>query len=247
MKNIKLTIMYDGSRFLGWQRLGSEHGEKSIQDILEQNISKLLGEAIKIIGSGRTDTGVHAFAQIANFHTRSTMGLEDIFRTLNHSLPEGISITDIEEVQKEFHSRYDAKSKTYEYHIDTREVANVFTRKYALHEPFSYDINAMKEASRYLIGEHDFQAFASRMNDDRTTIRIIESIDIDKEEDEIRISIKGNGFLYHMVRIMVGTLILVGKGKMKPEDIKRILESRNRKNAGPTVSSVGLFLKRVEY
>jgi tRNA pseudouridine38-40 synthase len=246
-RNLKLTIMYDGSRFLGWQRLTNEQGEKTIQAILERVLGEILQESIRIIGSGRTDAGVHAYGQVANFHTESDMELKELSGRINENLPEGIAVSKIEVVNKNFHSRYQAKLKTYEYHMDTREVADVFSRKYALHHPEPLNVNDMKEASKYLLGEHDFKAFASNMKDERTTVRYIESIDIVKEQDKLKIVFKGNGFLYHMIRIMVGTLLLVGEGKLQKEDIVTILLSKNRMNAGPTISSVGLFLKSVDY
>lgn len=246
-RNIKMIMMYDGSRYKGFQRLLGENENSTIQGLIEECLGELLEERTRIIGSGRTDSGVHAYGQVANFYTNNRMECESIKTKLNQLLPNDIVVFQIEEVLSSFHSRYDAKEKTYEYHIDTRREACVFKRKYALHYPTFLDINKMNEAAKELIGEHDFSAFSSRMSDSRTTIRTIYELDIKKDQDEVRILIKGNGFLYNMVRIIVGTLLLVGKGEVKPSQIRQILESGNRENAGPTISSHGLFLKSVEY
>lgn len=246
-RNILLILMYDGSRYEGWQRLGKGKKEKTIQGILEEILGELLKEEINVIGSGRTDGGVHAFGQTANFHSVTNMDCSDIKVKLNEKLPEDIVVTFVKEVSKDFHSRYDAKSKTYEYRIDTRAVPSVFTRKYAYSHPEPLDEEAMIEAASYLIGEHDFRGFSSKMNDKRTTIRTIYQLDVRKDTEEIRIVIKGNGFLYNMVRIIVGTLLLVGEGKMSKEDVNQVLITGNRTEAGPTISSQGLYLKSVDY
>lgn len=276
--NLKLIISYDGSNYAGWQRLGKESNGKTIQGVLESMLERVFpngsinGKKYEVIGSGRTDAGVHAKAQVANVHMladvldrkvwrlqkettkfqKSTRlerieNLEMIRNRMNNILPDDIKIRSVEIVNKKFHSRYSAVSKIYEYQIDTREKANVFTRKYALSCPKALDLGWMREGAQYFIGTHDFEAFSSKMKDGRSTICTIEWIKIEKENDMIWIQIKGDGFLYHMVRIMVGTLLLVGMKEKKPEDIQIILESKERSLAGPIVSSQGLYLREVFY
>ena len=259
-RNIKLTIMYDGSGYAGWQRLGNLNKKSSIQTVLEESLSLYLGEEIKAIGSGRTDAGAHALGQVANFSCHSKQSVEDMSKGLNEVLPEDIAILNMKEVNKDFHSRYSAKAKTYEYRIDEGETQSVFTRKYTHHVPSPLNLEAMIEASAYLIGTHDFKAFSTDRKDGKSTSRTIESINIKRDankrqllkktginSNELRITLTGDGFLYNMVRIIVGTLIEVGEGTRRPEDIKNILESRNRQMAGITVSSQGLFLCHVRY
>ncbi len=264
-RNIKLTIMYDGSSYAGWQRLGNTDKNPTIQTVLEERLSNYLEEEIKIIGSGRTDAGAHALGQVANFYCHSKQSIEEMRTGFNAVLPEDITILCIEEVHKEFHSRYSAKSKTYQYRIDQGETPSVFTRKYMYHIPAQLNLKDIVKASTYLIGIHDYKAFSTDRKDGKSTIRTIHSIDIQRCEtgkvktpgyytcidemtsNELRITITGDGFLYNMVRIIVGTLLEVGEGTRKPEDIKSILESRDRQMAGITVSSQGLFLSEVQY
>lgn len=239
--------MYDGSSYAGWQRLGKQDKKSSIQDILEACISECLGETIKIIGSGRTDAGVHALGQVANFHCHSRLPVDILRKNINNKLPEDIVILEAEDVEHDFHSRYSAKVKTYEYLINLREPPNVFTIKYAYHPSKPLNLEAMKKASKYIIGTHDFKAFSTDRKDNKSTIRTVESLTIVVQENVVRIRITGDGFLYNMVRIIVGTLIEIGEGLKKPEDIPMILESRSRQMAGITVSSHALFLVDVRY
>lgn len=254
-RNVKFIVKYDGSAYAGWQRLGHEKSLSSIQGILEENLSLLLKEKIKITASGRTDAGVHALGQVVNFHCNSGYPLEKLQVDLNQKLPEDIKIILTEAAESDFHSRYSAKSKTYEYRIDQNEKACVFTRKYTYHYPKELNTTAMKSAAAWLIGTHDFRAFTTDKNEDKSTVRTIESIDIYPYEEkrfhnhskELRIAITGDGFLYNMVRIIAGTLLEVGEGKRQPEEIKKILEGKSRKEAGITISSSGLFLIQVRY
>lgn len=262
--NLKMTISYDGSNYAGWQRLGKESSERSIQGILETMLGKVFtgsfidGKKYEVIGSGRTDAGVHAIAQVGNVHipawevgkySPSDMSekLKRIRKNMNENLPVDIRIQKLELVSDKFHSRYSAVSKIYEYTIDTREKADVFMRKYTLSFSKPLNMERMREGSAYFVGTHDFRAFSSKMKDGRSTICTIEWIKIEKEENFIKIQIKGDGFLYHMVRIMVGTLLLVGIGERKPEEIKTILESKDRMQTGPKADSQGLCLKEVFY
>lgn len=239
--------MYDGSSYAGWQRLGRQNKKPSIQYILEECISEYLGESIQIIGSGRTDAGVHALGQVANFHCRSRLPVDILRRNINSKLPEDIIILELEDVSKEFHSRYSAKAKTYEYRVDLREPPSVFTRKYVYHVSNAVNIEAMKKASDFLIGTHDFKAFSTDRKDKKSTIRTVESITINKHENELKIRITGDGFLYNMVRIIVGTLLEIGEGLRKPEDIPAIIKGNSRHLAGKTMSSHALFLIDVRY
>lgn len=259
MRNIKLIIMYDGSGYAGWQRLGITDKKLSIQTVLEECLSECLEEEVNIIGSGRTDAGAHALGQVANFHCSSKLSVAEMSQEFNSALPNDIAILHIEEVGKAFHSRYLAKAKTYEFRIDQGETQSVFTRKYTYHVRVALNIDAMLEAATHLIGTYDFKAFSTDRKDGKSTIRTIETIKIgnyfekveDNKEgmssDHLRITITGDGFLYNMVRIIVGTLLEIGEGKRRPENICHILESKDRQMAGITVSSQGLFLLNVRY
>ncbi|BCJ92636.1 tRNA pseudouridine synthase A [Anaerocolumna cellulosilytica] len=253
-RNIKLVMQYDGSAYGGWQRLGSTSGKPGIQKVLEETISECLKEDINVIGSGRTDTGVHALGQTANFHCSSTMSLDCMKSLINTNLPEDIKIIIMETASIDFHSRYSARSKTYKYFIDSEEVPSVFTRKYALHVPEVLNFEAMKKGASYLIGTHDFKAFCTDRKDGKSTVRTIEAIEINRTDRSIKyaegyfcIAITGDGFLHHMIRIIVGTLLEVGKGMRAPEEIEKILKSRRRDKAGVTVYPNGLFLTKVRY
>lgn len=256
-RNIRFHVSYDGTRYLGWQRLGGKQRELSIQGLLEMCLSELLNENIKIMGSGRTDAGVHAFCQVANFYTSSGHSIEEMYNHLRSHLPEDIAICNMEQVAEEFHSRYSAVSKVYEYYIDYGEREDVFTRRYAYHVKKELDIEAMKSAASYLIGTHDFYSFSSDQGREDTTrtlyeIKIEKGVnDFDKsrsrDDDLIRIQLHGDGFLYNMVRIIVGTLLEVGMGERTVDSVRAALVNRNRSLAGITVPPNGLFLKVVEY
>lgn len=254
-RNIKLILAYDGSAYAGWQRLGIINGKRSIQGILEECLSACLREDIKVIGSGRTDAGVHALAQTANFHCNSKESAEDMKAALNRLLPEDIKVLHMEETDKAFHSRYLAKAKTYEYRIAQGEVPSVFTRKYTYHAAGYLNVAAMEKAAGYFLGTHDFKGFSTDRKDGKSTVRTIEAIKIytsgaDKGINpcqELRIAVTGDGFLYNMVRIIIGTLIEIGKESRQPEEVCRILKAKDRELAGLTVSSRGLFLVEVRY
>lgn len=250
-KNIKLIISYDGSRYLGWQRLGNENRERSIQGCIESRIEKILGYSVALIGSGRTDRGVHALGQVANFHVPSSFfsnyTLEKFVRICNEQLPEDIKILSASNVPPSFHSRYSAIKKTYTYSIDTREVPSVFSRKYSLWVPDRLDIRIMKRCAELLVGRHDFSAFSTQTKKEKDTVRTIESLCVEQKKDKLLISVCGDGFLYNMVRILVGTLLEAGKGKYSTDTLQRALDTGDRQLAGPTASSVGLFLKEVVY
>lgn len=247
MRNIKLLIEYDGSRYDGWQRLGKNSGQKTIQGKLEAVLEKMTGEAIEISGSGRTDAGVHACGQVANFHTCTQLSCQEIQSYLNRYLPEDIGILSACEADNRFHSRLNAKSKKYLYRIVDGGAPCVFDRKYVCCCRETLDIEAMKAAAGILVGRHDFRAFSSVKRTKKSTVREIYSIDIFREKREIRMLFHGNGFLYNMVRIMAGTLMEVGAGKRSAEEIEDILAGRSRERAGVTASPSGLCLYEVDY
>lgn len=257
--NTKIILEYDGTNYSGWQRLNHTGNKDSIQSVLEKTITDYLKEEIKVIGSGRTDAGVHALGQTANFYSKNQVEPITFIKDLNSRLPQDIRIHSAGAVSLDFHSRYLAKSKMYEYRIDTGEVPCVFTRKYTCHIPDELNIKAMEQAAAYLIGTHDFKSFTSDKNLKKSTVRTIESINIYRHisesksnritfgSNELRIDVTGDGFLYNMVRIIIGTLLEVGNGLREPKEIIKILEGKNRQLAGKTVSSHALLLHHVDY
>lgn len=254
-RNIKIIIEYDGSGYSGWQRLGKTAVDaasksikkSSIQSVLEDNLSRLLDEDIKLIGSGRTDASVHALGQVANFYSYTKLPLRELLVGINRLLPEDIAVLDIEEVDLKFHSRYSAKAKTYEYRIYMGETQSVFLRKYTYHEHNELNIEDMKKAASYLVGTHDFKSFSTERKDGKSTVRTIEDIYFHINGNVLSIGITGNGFLYNMVRIIIGTLIEIGEGNRGTDDMLDILKSKDRQKAGITVSGHGLFLYQVWY
>lgn len=245
MKNYKITIQYDGTRYKGWQVQKST--DMTIQGKIQDVLSAMTGQEIEVIGSGRTDAGVHAYGQVANFHIPKHFTKDEVLQYLNHYLPMDIAVISIEEVDERFHARYHAVSKTYMYRIHTSQIPNVFERKYMYSYTESLDVSKMREAAKHLIGTHDFMAFCGNKKMKKSTIRTVTSIDIQEKESEIQISYTGDGFLQQMIRIITGTLIEVGNGTKQPEDILSIMESKVRENAGYTVPADGLVLKQVEY
>ena len=245
MRNIKMTIRYDGSRYKGFQRL--KDNDMTIQGKIEDVLSKMTNENIEIIGSGRTDTGAHAYGQVANFKTNSSLSIEKMQSYLYEYLPEDIVITKLEEVDERFHSRYNAKSKVYLYKIYNNKFHDPFLRRYTTHIPKKLDLELMKEASKYFIGEHDFTSFASSKSKKKSNVRTLYSINIKEENGLIEIYFEGNGFLYNMVRIMTGALIDVGHKKIVPEDIKKMLEEKDRTKSSDTAAAKGLYLYKVSY
>jgi tRNA pseudouridine38-40 synthase len=242
--NYKMTISYDGTHYRGWQRLKND--EKSIQFKIERVISELYKSEIVIIGSGRTDAGVHALCQIANFHAENTYTTEEIYRYVNHYLPEDIAVNDIEIMDEQFHSRFNVSEKHYQYKIWNGIHSNVFERKNSYWVNDSLNIDKMKEAAKLLIGKHNFLGFSSKSKK-KNTIRDIFNISITSEGAMISIDIYGEGFLYNMVRIIVGTLIEIGQSKKDIDVIQRIFSSGIREEAGFTVPGKGLCLVNVTY
>ncbi|MCH1960443.1 MULTISPECIES: tRNA pseudouridine(38-40) synthase TruA [Romboutsia] len=245
MRNIKMTIKYDGSRYKGFQRL--KDNDMTIQGKIEDVLSKMTNEHIEIIGSGRTDMGVHARGQVANFKTNSELSLKKMQDYLYNYLPEDIVITELEEVEERFHSRYNVKSKTYLYKIDNNKYHDPFTRRYTTHIEKKLNIDLMREASEYLVGEHDFTSFASSKSKKKSNVREIHSIVINENNNMIDIYVQGNGFLYNMVRIIAGALIDVGSKRKTPQDIKIMLENKDRSKSSDTAPAKGLCLYKVTY
>ncbi|MGO0882633.1 tRNA pseudouridine(38-40) synthase TruA [Clostridioides difficile] len=245
MRNIKMIVAYDGSRYKGYQKLGDN--DMTIQEKLESVLSKMTNETIEIIGSGRTDMGAHARGQVINFKTNCMDSLDKIQKYLYEYLPEDIVVKTVEEVDERFHSRYNVKSKTYLYRIDNNKYHNPFMRKYAAHISKKLDLDRMRKASEYLIGEHDFTSFASSKSKKKSNIREIYSINIKENDDIVEIYVEGNGFLYNMVRIIVGTLIDVGLKRKAPQDIKSMLELKDRSKSSDTAPAKGLCLWKVKY
>ena len=245
MKNYKLEIQYDGTKYNGWQKQGNT--KNTIQEKFENVLKEMVGKKIEIFASGRTDAGVHAKCQVANFKCETSLSEKEILNYLNHYLPKDIKVLSVEIKDDRFHSRLNVKQKTYKYVICNNDKCDVFQRKYQTEIKAPLDIEEMTKASRLLLGEHDFKAFCSNKNMKKSTVREIYSIEITKEQDIITIRFTANGFLYNMVRIMVGTLIEVGLGKIKSNDITNILNSKKRDEAGYTAPPQGLFLERVIY
>jgi len=245
MRNIKLSIQYDGTRYDGWQKQGNT--DKTIQGKIEAVLSQILNESIEINGSGRTDSGVHAYNQVANFYTKNSIVLEELIKKANINLPNDIVIMSAEIVDESFHSRHDAKSKKYLYRIWNSEFNNPFLDRYCIHITEKLDINAMKIASEYLIGEHDFSSFTTLKSKKKSKVRTIYSIDFNVNNELIEIIFSGNGFLYNMVRVICGTLLDVGLGKISSDFINEILSKKDRGFAGYTAPAKALFLYEVEY
>ena len=245
MRNIKLLLQYEGTRYQGWQRQTSS--DNTIQGKLETLLGKMCGEPIELAASGRTDAGVHAAGQVANFHTNSDMSAEEMLAYCNRYLPEDIAVVEVSEAAPRFHSRLNASGKCYCYRVINSDIPNVFWRRYALEVPEMLDMDAMKQAASLLLGEHDFKSFTSAKKGKKSTVRRIDEISITPEGDLLTFTFVGNGFLHHMIRILMGTLLEVGMGKRTPGSMTEILEALNREAAGPLVPAKGLMLMKVFY
>lgn len=245
MANYKMIIKYEGTRFNGWQKQGNT--KNTIQEKIEAVLSQMTGEAIEIAGSGRTDAGAHAYGQVANFHMKNTMAESDILSFVNKNLPDDIAVSSVERVSDRFHSRLNAKRKTYIYRIWNSEVSSVFDRRLMYTSTENMNIDEMKKAAEYFLGSHDFKSFCSNKRYKKSTVREIYSIEVKKIGDEVRLTFCGNGFLYNMVRIMAGTIVQVGEGKIKANQIPTMLEAKDREAAGVTLPAQGLTLVNVEY
>ena len=244
MKRVGLVVAYDGTHYSGWQ---TQPNGITVQGVLNDTLSELLGEKIETIGASRTDAGVHALGNVAVFDTESRIPAEKMSFALNQRLPEDIRIQESCEVPLDWHPRYCDTRKTYEYRILNRRFAIPTERLYSHFFYYPLDVEKMQQAADYLVGEHDFKSFCSTRTQVENTVRTIYFLRVIKEGDMIRIRINGNGFLYNMVRIIVGTLLKVGTGMYPPEHVKEILEAKDRRLAGPKAEARGLTLMEIEY
>lgn len=244
MKNIKLIIEYDGNNYFGWQK---QNDKITIEGELTRALESVTGEEIKLIGSGRTDAGVHALGQVANFTTNSNIPGEKYKHALLPFLPDDISIRESEEVDLDFHSRFDASKKRYKYIVYNDEFPKAIYRNFSYNVPFKIKIEDMIQSSKQLIGTHDFTSFMVANTEVYTTIKTIYSISIKKERDLIVFTIEGSSFLRNMIRIIIGTLIYIGTGKIPKGQLHQILSDKRRESAGPTAPPQGLYLEKVYY
>lgn len=244
MRNIKLTIQYDGTRYSGWQ---FQKNGRSIQETIQKAIKGITGENACITGSGRTDAGVHAEAQIANFRTRSRIPLDKLQMALNTNLPKDIAISGIEEMSPEFNSQHDARAKIYRYTIFNDNFIDPMMRHFAAKCFYRLNVKAMQRAAKYLTGRHDFKSFQAADGVERDSIRTIKRIKVAKTGKVIYIYMKADGFLYNMARNIAGTLVEVGRGKISAGDVKSILSKKDRRSSGPTMPAKGLCLVEVIY
>ena len=244
MRNIKLTIEYDGKPYNGWQK---QPNKPNIQGEIERAIYNITKEEVDLIGSGRTDAGVHALGQVANFKTNSNIPIEKLALAINSQLKNSIIIKKAEEADERFHSRYNAKHKTYKYIINNSPCGTAIYRNLEYCFPIKLDVDKMQEAAKYFEGEHDFKAFKSSGTSAKNSVRTIYNASVKQEGEKIIIELTGNGFLYNMVRIISGTLLDVGLQKIKPEEIKNIIEEKDRQKAGKTLPAHGLYLVEVKY
>jgi tRNA pseudouridine38-40 synthase len=262
MRNLRLIISYDGTDFHGWQR---QPDAPTVQECLGSAIERILGEKVQVYGSGRTDAGVHALNQVANFKTACKIPCENLLKALNNTLQPAVRVKDVSEVRLGFHARHDARAKTYRYRILQAPVASPFVNRFVWHYPFPLDVRGMAQAAKLFVGEHDFTSLAAAegsIGEERspgtsvplggvkaTLVRTIFSSRILRRPRTCMLiyEVTGNGFLHHMVRNIVGTLVEVGRGKLEPGDVTRILQARDRTQAGPTAPAQGLCLVRVEY
>lgn len=244
-RNIVLTLAYDGTKYRGWQKQGNT--SNTIQEKLEILLSRLLSENIEINGAGRTDAGVHAKGQVVNFITTSNMSINKMFEEINKYLPEDIEVVSVKEASNRFHSRLNASKKHYRYIINNSNKKDVFNFRYQYKLEDKLDVNAMKKASKYLLGEHDFKSFCGNKHMKKSTVRNIYDITFSCENGKIIIDYYGNGFLQYMIRIMTGTLIDVGLHNIKPESMLEIINAKSREAASGAAPAMGLCLIKVEY
>ena len=244
-RNFMLTLCYDGTRYRGWQRQGNT--ENTIQSKMETLLSRLLGQAVEVAASGRTDAGVHARRQVCSFRADTDYDIYFMLTELRKYLPEDIGAVSLEEAAPRFHARLSCREKTYLYRVWNSGEPNVFERRYLYVFPAPLDLNAMRAAADTLLGEHDFSAFCSNRHMKKTAVRTLRSIEIERHGGEVRIAYTGNGFLYNMVRILTGTLLEVGSGQQSAESVQEALSSLDREQAGFTAPAQGLILWDVKY
>jgi tRNA pseudouridine38-40 synthase len=248
MRTFKLTLSYDGTNYAGWQ---IQSNAPSIQALLERALSMIAGSKVRVVGSGRTDAGVHALAQVASCRLETRLTCEELLRAINGNLPIDIRVKEVRHAADDFHALRDAVRKSYRYVIQDGRVHDVFQRGYCWFVPGELDVGSMRRAGSYLTGRHDFASFQSAGSPRATTVRTVYELDISRRQGDqdcfIDFDISANGFLYNMVRNIVGTLVEVGRGANKPEWVPTVLRALNRQGAGPTAPSQGLFLMRVKY
>ena len=244
MRNIMLTISYDGSLFFGFQK---QENVVTIQGEIEDALKKITGENINVISAGRTDRGVHSLRHIINFHTESNVGVLNFKTALNHFLPIGVRVLDSKEVSENFHSRFDAKMKTYKYILNLDEVMDPIYYNYKANFPYPLDIDKMQRAKEFFIGRRSFKAFMGPRTGNTNPIREISSFEIYKENNDLIFLIKGQSFIRNQVRIMVGTLVDIGRGLIEEDELEKILDSEDRTKAGVTLSPNGLYLMEILY
>ena len=245
MQNYMLTLCYDGTRYRGWQRQGNTEG--TIQEKLETMLGRILGEPVELAASGRTDAGVHARMQVCSFRSRAAIAPEELLASLRSHLPEDIGAISLEPAPPRFHARLSCREKTYLYRIWNSEAPNVFQRRYQAVVPEPLDLDAMRAAAALLCGRHDFAAFCTQRGGKKSTVRDLKNIELRLEGEELQLYFTGDGFLYNMVRILTGTLLEVGLGRRRPEEIPEILASHDRSRAGFTAPARGLTLWEVRY
>lgn len=245
MRNLKLTIEYDGKRYLGWQRLGNS--DKTVQGKIEKVIQQLTGETIEITGSGRTDAGAHAKGQVANFKTAATLSCDEFLTLFNRYLPDDIVVKQVEEVPERFHARYNARGKQYSYYVWNSSVPTAFDRYHSFQVSEPLDIAKMEAACEKLVGTHDFLGFSALKKSKKSTERTIDELVITQEGNMLHFTFVGNGFLYKMVRILMGTLIEIGSGRLPITVIDEVFANKVRSQAGETAPAQGLFLDEVYY
>ncbi len=247
MPNVKLVLAYDGTAYHGFQKQ-SGSGLPTVQETLERSLAMLSGSTIRVIGAGRTDAGVHARGQVVNFTTDGwAIPVDRIAVALNAVLPGDIAVLSAREVPPDFHARYSAVAKTYSYSIYNHPVRSPFARLYSLHIREPLGLAAMRQAARHLIGQHDFTSFQATGRPVKSAVRLLSRAEIEVEPPLVRLVFRADGFLYHMVRIMAGTLIEVGLGRLEPDAVREIVAARDRRRAGPTAPPHGLCLEEVEY
>ena len=244
MKNYKLTVAYDGTRFFGWEH---QPDKETIQGKLEEVLGRLSGAPVEVIGAGRTDAGVHARAMTANVPLETELTPAEIRDYCNRYLPDAIAVREVKECSPQFHARYNASGKTYRYVCFDGAVKPVFDRRYVTVLDHAVNEELMRQAAQYFLGEHDFRAFCGNPKMKKSTVRTVDTIQIERRRDRVIFTFHGNGFLQNMVRIMVGTLLEVGRGFWPPEQVQTILDSRDRRQAGPTAPPEGLCLMKVDY